>query len=344
MPVMTNAQHADAEHEDGHSSSLLSDILAIIGLVILGVIIIWGLVHLVSLSSNWFSSLFPSSGASIQITAPAEVVSGDATTISWNYSPSEKGSYAFLYQCESGFRFDFTPTSGVNVPIICGSGFSVPSTGDSIVVTPALSTTMTKPLSVPFSIVFIPVATTSKQVVGTAKITIDPATSTAPTKTTSAPAPYTKPANTSRYTSGGTPDLSVHIITSGVIDPATGALIARQPTSPSDVSAVEFDIANTGSAPTGTWYFEAYLPTPSGYTYISPAQVSLAPGSHIVNILRFNQVAPGGGVFSVTVDPNGLVRDANRGNNYASVAVSSPVYYPAQVQQPYYAQPPVYQY
>ncbi|MDZ4227047.1 MAG: hypothetical protein U1D26_01060, partial [Patescibacteria group bacterium] len=66
--------------------SLFSSILAIVGLVILVVIIIWGLVHLAGLSSNWFPSVFSRSSASeIIVRAPENATSGEAMTISWEY-------------------------------------------------------------------------------------------------------------------------------------------------------------------------------------------------------------------------------------------------------------------
>jgi len=348
---MSSASH------DGHGSSLLSDILAIIGLVILGVIIIWGIVHLVSLSTGWFRSLFPESTPTVQITAPKQVASGTATPISWKYNSTEAGTYAFLYQCQSGFRFDFTPTPDTTMPIPCGAAFTAPTPDNTITVTPVLSSTMSKNVSVPFSVVFIPAATSSKQVVGTAMIVVTPGTSTPASNTASVSSQtattHTSSASTKTYSASGSSaqrsisyasgpaDLAVRIMAVGVIDQATGQFVANTASSPNDISAVEFDIANTGSGASGTWYFEANLPTVGGYDYISPLQASLAPGDHIVNVLRFNPVAPGGGIFSVAIDPNNEVNDSNRANNYASISVAAPIYYTS---QPMYYSAPTYQY
>src|ERR1700677_3046746 len=96
-------QHAPAASE---KPSLLSNILAIIGLIILVIIIVWGLVHLAELSSGWFSSLFANNSAdTIQISAPGDVTSGTPATISWQYSTAATGTYAFLYQCQNGVQF-----------------------------------------------------------------------------------------------------------------------------------------------------------------------------------------------------------------------------------------------
>ena len=89
------------------------------------------------------------------------------------------------------------------------------------------------------------------------------------------------------------------------------------------MAAVQFDIANVGGSPTGTWTFTAQLPTLSGYTYNSPAQISLAPGDHIVNTLRFTQAAQG--IIQVIADPTNVISEVNEMNNTASESMS--VYY-----------------
>ncbi|KKW35364.1 MAG: hypothetical protein UY81_C0043G0006 [Candidatus Giovannonibacteria bacterium GW2011_GWA2_53_7] len=117
-----------------------------------------------------------------------------------------------------------------------------------------------------------------------------------------------------RYRPG---DLSVRILSVGVIDPITGDIVPRPPSSPYDLVAVRFDIANAGTASTGPWYFSAQLPTVPPYMYSSVAQISLAPGDHIENMLRFRQAAPGGN-FSVAVDGANLVLESIEANNFAS--------------------------
>lgn len=113
------------------------------------------------------------------------------------------------------------------------------------------------------------------------------------------------------------PDLSVRILSGGVIDRITGDIVPRPVTSSNDLVAVSFDVANKGEAATGPWYFTARLPTLPPYTYASPEQRSLPPGAHIENTLRFTRAAPGG-AFSVTTDPGNLVRESNENNNGVS--------------------------
>src|SRR3989344_4511322 len=80
-------------------TSLASNILAIVGFIILIVVVIWGLVHLASLSRGWFSSFFGESAAAIEVTAPKSATSGTPFTVSWKYEEPTEGSYALLYPC-----------------------------------------------------------------------------------------------------------------------------------------------------------------------------------------------------------------------------------------------------
>lgn len=123
------------------------------------------------------------------------------------------------------------------------------------------------------------------------------------------------------------PDLSVRILAIGVIDPVSGVFVNRPPVSPADVAAVQFDISNDGGSSTGAWYFSAQLPTTvRGYPYRSPVQEPLGPGDQIVNTLRFSPVIPGGGVFNVIIDSEGMVDESNETNNTATQFVPMMVY------------------
>src|SRR5580704_16002763 len=104
-------------------SSLLSDILTIIGFAILFIIIIWGLVHLVELIASSFSSAYAKPAPTIQVDAPAQATSGQPAVISWNYSPAVAGSYAFLYECQNGLTFETQATS-TDAAIPCGVAYT----------------------------------------------------------------------------------------------------------------------------------------------------------------------------------------------------------------------------
>ncbi len=324
--VHTTTVHSHAEPR----ASLVSNTLAIVGFLIVIVIVLWGLFNIGTLAAPWFSSLFGKDADSIKVTAPANVTSGIAFPISWKYSTSEKGTYAFLYQCKDIVHFQTVGVGGATSTVPCGAAFTVATTDNTLIVTPQLSGTAST--SVPLSIVFIPSATTSPQVQGSATVIVNPwrATTTPPVvvqPSTSTPVtPVIPPATTTPPTTPRTPtatgpaDLSVYI--TSIVPDGSGGGIAT------------FDIGNVGLSSTGVYTFSAQLPTVGGYLYNSPLQASLAPGDHIVNTLRFSQATSG--VFTVSVTQSG--NETNTVNNYAAQNVSMPYAPQTYPQQPYYYQ------
>lgn len=332
-------------------ASLFSNLVAIVGLVILIVIVIWGLLHLVGLSQGWFSSLFGGGAPKITVTAPATVNADEPFTVSWKYSTTEKGNFAFVYQCKNGLSVK----SGGNA-IPCGSAYTVGNL-TSLTVTPSLNKIASS--TMPISVAFLPSATTSKLVQGSATIVVratssvavaptptpapvpTPAPAPAPTPNpTPSPAPEPTPEPTPSPAPAPTPtpkhvtpaDLRVQIIALGVIDPNTGLFVNRAPMYPGDIAAAEFDIANIGGSMSSVYYFSANIPTIGGYVYNSPAQARLAPGSHVMNTLRWTQSQPVG-TFTVTV-----TGDSYTANNYASAMVSGGYNYYNYPQPTYYPQ------
>ena len=326
-PTETKVERTTTVHTHGEpKASLVSNTLAILGFIIVIVIVLWGLFHIASLSAPWLSSLFGTGSNSIQVTVPASVTSGTAFPISWKYSTSEKGTYALVYQCKDIVHFQAAGADGSLGAIPCGAAFTVAPTNNTVTITPELSGTAST--TVPLSIIFIPSATTSPQVQGSASIVVNPQTSpsivmqtiptTTPATTMIAPTIPATPAPVA----AGPSDLSVQIIS--VVPDGSGGGVAT------------FDIGNDGLGSTGTYTFTAQLPTSDGYLYNSPLQSSLAPGDHIVNTLRFSQAVSG--LFSVVVDSAGAGNESQTYNNYAAQQVSMP-YVPTQ-QQYYYQQYP----
>ena len=99
----------------------------------------------------------------------------------------------------------------------------------------------------------------------------------------------------------------------------------------------EFDIRNGGGGSSGAYYFEAQLPTPNGYYYLSPLQNPLGPGDHVLNTLRFSEAIPG--IVSVSVDPANAIRESDESNNYVSQQITMPYYYNYVAPSPYGNQP-----
>jgi hypothetical protein len=308
--------------------SFFSNLVAIIGLIILVVVVIWGLIHLFGLSQDWLSSLFNGGAPKVTVTAPGNVNSGEPFTVSWKYSSSEKGNYAFVYQCKSGLTMK---ASGNAIP--CGNAYTVGNL-TSLTLTPTLNNVAST--SVPISVAFLPSATSSKLVQGSATIIVHSTVATTPspspvTSPTPSPSPAPTPSPSPSPAAYKSPaDLRVQIIALGVIDPNTGLFVNRAPTSPGDIAAAEFDIANVGGSTSRTYYFSSNLPTIGGYVYNSPAQAPLSPGSHVVNTLRWTESAPAG-TFTVTVSG-----DSNTANNFASATINANYGYPYPYAQPTY--------
>jgi len=318
---------ADAQHPPQTSGapakaepiSALGNVLAIAGLIVLVIIVLWGLIHIFSLSGGWFASFFGGSkSAKIEVIAPAQAQSGEPTKVSWKYSPSVKGNYAILYPCTSGLSFSLAGGAFTQIP--CGSAYTLGFATSSTTILPLLSATSS--VRVPLTILYIPSATSTSGTTpaqGSASIVINPMTLATPVATTPTKPPtptYTPPKEM------GPSDLAVSILSLNA--DAFGN------------ATVTFDITNLGGSPSGTYYFSAQLPTTQPYSYSSPAQVSLAQGSHIVNTLNFTMAQPG--TFTVSVTSG---TDGNASNNYASQYLSSP--YNVQYQNQYYYTPSTYQ-
>ena len=318
------------ETQESAKMAFVSNALAIVGFIILFIIIVWGLFHIINLSGSSIGSWF-SSKPSVTVTAPKSAVSGEPLSISWKYSGSESGSYSFLYQCQNNVALT-TGVGGALATIPCGSAINV---GSSTSATLVPEVTGNASLNTTISIAFTTSAgvrtegsatiTISKGGAGTATTTPSTTPAKKPTTSTKKQTSYKptyptthKAANLLPHAVSGPADLRVALIEVGVIDPQSGALIPRAPLSPSETVGLEFDIANVGGSATGNWYFTASLPAGyAPYLYTSPLQISLRPGEHIVNVLRFvPNMRPG--TITITADPQGRVYDANRSNNTIS--------------------------
>ncbi len=341
---------------DEPRASLFSNLVAIVGLIILIVVVIWGLIHLVGLSQGWFSNFFTGGEPKITINAPKTVNSGEDFLLSWKFAAKEKGNYAFVYQCKSGLS-----VKNGTIAIPCGNAYTVGST-NSLTLTPFLDAKVAS-TTMPISIAFLPSATTSKLVQGSASIAIvhkvvQSTTTTQTTQTsTQTNSSQTSSSNTNTSGNGATKgtntdttytppspavntapaNLRVQILAVGVIDQYSGMFVNRAPQSPGEIAAAVFDIENTGGRTTGTYHFSANLPTLGGYIYNSPAQMPLGPGDHVVNTLRWTYSQPVG-TFTVSV-----VGDSNDADNYAAATIGTN--YSVQQPQPYYyqQQPQYYQ-
>ncbi|MEK7092867.1 MAG: hypothetical protein AAB927_00100 [Patescibacteria group bacterium] len=314
--------------------SVFANVLAIAGLIILVIIVLWGIIHIFSLSGGWFSSLFSGSrNTAIQVTVPPQANSGEPVAVNWKYSPSVKGNYALLYPCTAGLSFSL-PAGGTLAQIPCGGAYTLGGATSSVTILPLLTAT-TSPANggasvrIPLTILYIQSATSTANGGASTSGTV-PAQGSASTLINPArlvvtpvvePAKPATPVYTTPPVATGPADLAVTILSLSADSWGN--------------ATVTFDIGNTGGSPSGTYYFSAQLPTTQSYSYSSPAQAPLAAGSHVVNTLNFTMASPG--TFTVSVTSG---NDSNATNNYASQYLSSP--YNVQYQNQYYT-PSTYQ-
>ncbi|MCE9541424.1 hypothetical protein K8R03_02590 [Candidatus Kaiserbacteria bacterium] len=317
--------HAPKPSLEAKAMNTVSNFLAIAGFLILIVIVVWGLFHIATLSSGWFTSLFHTSNktSTISVTAPETAISGKATRITWNYPTTDAGRYAFLYECTDGLEFGIpvlppgeTRAQLSRVP--CGAAFTMGNATSSVILVPILSTSTPKVARM--TVLFAP-TTTGTPVSGTAKMTVNVNTEPQSAATSSEPVSKPTPDTTPRPSSPA--DLQVSLVS--VTTDGSGQSVAT------------FNIENVGGSPSGTYYFTALLPTSQPYTFASQPQSSLGAGDHILNTLRFTQTVSG--LFSVTVSG-----DSNVSNNTASQNVVVPYIYNTYNGYTDYNQYPVYQY
>src|ERR1041385_5424579 len=114
-----------------------SDWAALVGIIILALIVLWGLFHALRLASPWFSSILPTfkKTAAIEVSAPDSVKSGDDFSVTWKYSTSASGIYTFMYQCQGAVSFETAAAGGGDITIPCGAAFTVNGADKKITLT-----------------------------------------------------------------------------------------------------------------------------------------------------------------------------------------------------------------
>lgn len=186
--------------------------------------------------------------------------------------------------------------------------------------------------------VFNPASDSSISVVPTASTTISFGTSTTTSTTTTVtttPAPVaTTPGAKSvgTYQIGGTaaaapyglPDLAVTVTAVGYLTTASADSFVANASVPSgERPAVRFVIKNIGTNWTGTWRFNASIPTRTTYVYKSPVQQSLASGDSIEYTLGFDRADKGTDqTISITANSDSAVTESSTTNNTVSVKIT----------------------
>jgi hypothetical protein len=141
-----------------------------------------------------------------------------------------------------------------------------------------------------------------------------PTTPTTPRPTTpivtAVPVPGTRPAP---Y---GKADLSVRLVEVGYLRTNSVESFVKASRVPDgERAAFRFRVTNTGTNNTGSWEFEAELPTTPRYTYNSRTQPSLAPGEYADFTLGYDRARDGENRVTIEIDSDRDVDESNERNN-----------------------------
>lgn len=116
----------------------------------------------------------------------------------------------------------------------------------------------------------------------------------------------------------GLPDLTVEITAIGYLRTSdTDSFVRSNEVPDNKRGAVKFAIINRGTNTSGTFKFDAKLPTTSSsFTFTSGKQQSLKPGDRIDYVLGFDRAKSGNDrEIRITVDADRDVRESNESNN-----------------------------
>lgn len=119
---------------------------------------------------------------------------------------------------------------------------------------------------------------------------------------------------------GSKADLTVRIIDVGLMGNNNQFLFSNS-LDENDTIAVKFEVENIGSKSSGTWRFEAELPTESNDTFKSNNQSSLAPGEKRQFTIGFDNPEVGDNDITIEVDSDDDVNENRENNNTDSEEV-----------------------
>ncbi len=133
-----------------------------------------------------------------------------------------------------------------------------------------------------------------------------------------------KSTSTIQTTHTGRIDLASEIIEIGILDRISGTFTPATSFKSTDRIAVRFRVQNTGGRESGSWYFNAALPTFPSHIFTSDSQQSLLPGAHIEYTLGFDNVNMTALTreFVINADPANSIGEATETNNIARISIN----------------------
>lgn len=268
----------------------------------------------------------------------SQIVVDETFTLNWEHRGKDiDGSYTFFYECRDGVHLALN-----NDTVFCNTELPLLSTQTSLSLTPR--GTVASIVTLPVEVRFRANNATGISKRGDLTLTIqderfDEATSTtAPsTPSTSTSTPVTTP-TTPVVTPGpvttqtfpvivqpssdpnGFIDLRIEVLAYGLVHRTTGVFeeVDEIPRNlPSNKrGAIKFVVENIGTKASGSWEFEAKLPTTPSYTFDSRAQDSLFPGDKIEFIIGFDSIRNANeDDYRIEVDPNDDITESRKNNN-----------------------------
>lgn len=305
-------------------------------------------------------TLFTGSSEKILLAAAPDTVQTEETvSVSFEHlDKDEDGSYTFTYDCKEGLLLEYVSDTK-NEFIFCNTGYNFINRDNTLTLRPILDSQYLAETQI--AINFIPNGSENVDVTGERTLVVlndefkpeDTATSSDPTMLgPEAPEgevdgvslvvpegpqvpPTPTPGNqtvetfnnpetpTTRVSDpNGTADLVVRIIAIGSVDD-NGNFTEKDFIDRDDKrSAVKFEVENLGTKETGSWDFEAKLPTRPSYTFKSRSQDSLFPGEKIDYTLGFDRVKSGDtSTIRITIDEDDDIVELEEDNNEIEISV-----------------------
>ncbi len=267
------------------------------------------------------------------------IKSGDKIMLTWSHRGGKtEGSYALSFPCLDGISVKMKLASGTEETLLCDIPYTLSETAELVTLAPFSKASST--VAVPFSISFTPLQGEKPSVSGSATVSIenggeDTGEAAPPDNSGErVSTPNTQPTagvstehvyyvgTTTEVRAYGKTDLAPKILDVGVLDTITNQFTATTTLHATDRIAVRFQVENVGTANSGTWNFNAMLPTAPAHTFVSENQQTLSPGEHIEYTLGFDSFDQNGdGRFALTVDPANAVNEVSETNNVVTTTI-----------------------
>lgn len=286
--------------------------------------------------------------------------SGDAATITWSGPIRREAQYALQYPCAEGLSVTLNAADGSKAPVQCGTPFRFTSFDNtmSLVIESKYQRLTNLPLTFSASVAGTDAKLADVSIAVINNFPEQPGQSSGSGLGQTGQSSQTIVANGNSSSGGqqgvgseigtgpsapggtssgasrpqqsyvapvGRPDFAIRVYSTGVLDRTTGQFRQASSFSSSDRAAVQFEIINIGTGPTGTWGFSALLPTNDNSVYSSAPQASLASGGSVIFTLGFDNIrAARESAMMIAADPSGAVAETNENNNNATVMFSVP--------------------